>query len=164
MNDLIEHVAIYIDKLKADHPANKAFGVRLKYARENLYVDPENTIFPYAFSLSESDDAYEAGTLDLHGDNRPGIAIVPISGERPRYAMDAWTPYFHIDCRHRIVGCAFRCLQYLTYELNLNSRVFPQNGCVFALSSQPTRIYGDPRNNVFVFRSHFRVLVAEPIK
>lgn len=161
-NDLIEYVAKYIHGLKPNHRANVAFKSRLAYYGDEAYSNPDNTIFPYSFPISEHDDIIDDGFIG-YAENKPAISIVPLGGEPPRYAMNAWTPYFYIDCRHRIIGCAFRCLQYLTFELDQNSRVFPQNGTILALTSQPTRVYGDYRNNVFVFRSSFRALIAEPI-
>jgi hypothetical protein len=166
-SDLIEYVAEWINTLPPHHRVHRAFKYRLKYSGEEMYVDPENNVFLFNFPMSSDDDTSEAAEAigispDIVASNAPAVAIVPVHGEYPLQAMNAWNPYFNIICRHHLPGCAFRCLYYLMLELNNNASVFPQNGVVFALHSQPVTVWND-RRGLSVYQASFRVLAAEPI-
>lgn len=166
--DLILHIANWINKLKPDHRAHKAFGSRLQYLYEQSLADNNNTVFLYNFPLSVgvSTDAESGAALHspllAYMDNTPALAIVPEISEPPTQSMNAWNYYFSLLCRHSLPGCAYRCLYYLTLELNNNARVFPQNGVIFALTSQPATIWND-RRGLTVYKSTFKAMSAEPI-
>ena len=166
--DLILYLAEWINRLPEGHRIHKAFGARLRYLYQDSYDDPNNTVFLFDFPLSNeipanSEQASALGiSQNILTSNTPAIAIVPEGGKGPIQAMDAWNPYFSILCRHHKTGCAYRCLYYLMLELNNNANVFPQNGVVFAITSQPATIWND-RRGLTVFKAAFRVMAAEPI-
>lgn len=166
--DIILYVAEWINKLEESHAANRAFGARLQYLYEQSMTTNDNTVYLFNFPLSASVDANSeaAGALGSHlaasVDNTPALAIVPELSPPPIQAMDAWNYYFSILCRHRLPGCAYQCLYHLTLALNNNARVFPQNGVVFALSSQPATVWDD-RRGLTVYKAMFKAMSAEPI-
>ena len=161
---IIDYVVEYISKLPADHPANRAFGARLTYFPEDELVD-ESNVFAFRFPVSD----YTYDTADIMGDvvdvattNRSGICVLPAGGGAPDANMGCYYPYFVIRCRHKAAGVAFNTLQALTYELQDNARVFPQNGTIRSLSSQPGMVWADQQLS-YVFQSEFRVIAAEQV-
>lgn len=162
--NIIDYVCEYIHRLPKNHPVNTAFGVPLQYVPfDELCI--ESTIF--AFRFPASDDA--EGAADIMGDivdvvtsNRSGICVVPAGGGAPDANMGCYYPYFVIRCRHRHAGVAFNVLQELMYTLQDNANVFPQNGTVRCISSQPGMVWAD-QQLVYCFQSEFRVLAAERI-
>lgn len=161
---IIDYVAEYISKLPIDHAANRAFGARLTYFPEDELAD-ESNVFMFRFPVSD----FTMDTADVMGDiidvattNRQGICVLPAGGGAPDANMGCYYPFFVIRCRHKAAGVAFNTLQALAYELQDNARVFPQNGTIRCISSQPGMVWADQQLS-YVFQIAFRVIAAEQV-
>lgn len=161
---IIDYVAEYLGRLPKDHDACRAFGAPFNYIPENELVE-ESNVFTFRFPVSD----FTQDTADIMGDivdvvttNRQGICILPAGGGAPDANMGCYYPYFVIRCRHKAAGVAFNTLQAITYELQDNARVFPQNGTIRSISSQPGMVWADQQLS-YVFQTEFRVLAAEKV-
>lgn len=162
--NIIDYVCEYIGKLPKEHPVHAAFGMLLQYIPEDELA-AESNVFAFRFPASDDTD----DTADIMGDivdvvtsNRFGISVVPAGGGAPDANMGCFYPYFVIRCRHRAPGLAYNTLQELAYELQDNARVFPQNGTIRCLSSQPGMVWADQQLS-YCFQIEFRVLAAEKV-
>lgn len=163
---LVEYVAEFLDRLPANHEVNREFGEKLVYQTSMGVGNLERNVFLFAFPNTK--DAYSVDDkLDLPYNaglsRKPAVCIIPLSGSAPRYAMGAYEPGFSILCRHEYHGRGYSCCQSLIELLNLRSRVFPQNGCIFATLSQPILLADLPGNASSVYQALFDVKVAERI-
>lgn len=163
---LIEYVAQYIDKLPEDHEVNQAFGVKLVYKPLQGVGAVSRNVF--LFNFPNTADADGGVQLDAPYNaalsRKPALCIVPLSGSAPKYAMGAYEPSFSILCRHEYPGRGYSCCQSLIELLNLRAGVFPQNGLIYAVQSQPSLMYDLPSASSSVFRAMFSVKVAERIR
>jgi len=162
--NIIDYVCEYLGRLKVGHPVHAAFGAVLQYIPEAELAE-ENTIF--AFRFPASDDT--GSTADIMGDivdvvtsNRTGICVVPAGGGPPDANMGCYYQYFVIRCRHKYPGVAYNTLQEIGYELQDNARVFPQNGTIRCVSSQPGMVWAD-QQLMYCFQLEFRILAAEKV-
>lgn len=167
---LMEYIALFFNRLPKDHDINTAFGTKLVYDPALPISDPRRNVYLFTFpSNVESEfDAKMGEQFDI-GYNvalspKPGVCIAPTTGGAPRYAMGAYAPGFQILCRHEYHGRAYQCAQEILFTLNLNSQVFPQNGCVYATASQPRLIFSSSGGASSTYAADFAVKVAERIR
>jgi len=161
---IIDYVATYIDKLDVMHPVNVAFGQKLRFfPRSN---DPNNNIFKFSFPLTQENNQLTnimSDTINLSTLNRNGICIAPMAGSMPEAFSGQTYPNFVIYCAHLdSEGIAFNTALELIYELQENSRVFPQNGGVRAIYSQPAN-HWTTTTGYCCYKAFFKCLVAERI-
>lgn len=160
---IVDYVAEYIGALPDDHPACQVFGRPLVFD----VFDEEAThvnIFLYRFPIA--DDAVDADVfgetvVDIISSNRQGLCIVPLTGGYPDAHSGRTSPSFMLRCRHEHAGIAFRTVMELSIELQDNTKVFPQNGVIRSLRSQPGLVWASSR--MYCYQADFRVLAAETI-
>ena len=167
---LMEYIALFFSKLPEDHAINVAFGTKLVYEPALPLNDPKRNVYLFTFpsNVESVFDAKMGEQFDI-GYNvalspKPGVCIAPTTGGAPRYAMGAYAPGFQILCRHEYHGRAYQCAQEILFTLNLNSQVFPQNGCVFATASQPRIVFSSSGGASSTYAADFAVKVAERIR
>lgn len=160
MNNIVDYIALYIEKLKPTHAAVIAFGAEF-VADES---SPALNVFRFAFPYEPDGQLFNHEGISDHilNTNAQGICISPLGGGQPDPQSGCVSPYFSLLCRHSLSGRAFNTLYALNYELQNNARVFPQNGKILAITSQPSLIYADGRS-AYVFQLIMKAIVAEPI-
>lgn len=162
--NIIDYVAMYISNLPKDSPVNEAFGRKLLYLPEDETAD-ESTVYTYSFPVASDvhvDSDVMGDILDVTMSNRQGVCVLPAGGGVPDANMGCYYPYFILRCRHEYRGRAFNVVQELIYELQDNAKVFPQNGTIRCVSSQPGMVWAD-QQLAYCFQTVFRVLSAEKI-
>ncbi len=164
MQTIVEYVANYIGNLPEDHPACEVFGAKLSFFMDDEERE-DNHVFAYRFPFSNEDIQADVmgDIVDVAASNRQGICVMPLSGGYPDAHSGKTYPAFVLRCRHAFPAIAYRTLYTLMYDLQDNARVFPQNGTIRALTSQPGLVWASSQF-AYCYQAEFRSLVAEQVK
>lgn len=160
---IVDYVADHIGGLPDDHPACEIFGKSLIFDMHDEEAEHVN-VFLYRFPISDETvnaDVYGDAVTDIVASNRQGICVVPAPGGYPEAHSGRTYPVFLIRCRHQHAGVAFRTVMELLIELQDNASVFPQNGTVRSMTTQPGLVWAS--SQMYCYQAEFRVLAAETI-
>lgn len=162
MKTVVDYVAEYISRLPEDNQVHVAFRDRLYYDRDES--DERNNIWLYRFPHSEGETGMDlmGDVADISYTDKEGLCIRPIGGGRPDPYSEKNSPSFLIHCRHSAPGIAFQCSMAIMQELSNNARVFPQNGTVRCLSSQPEIVWSNTQG-AYCTQAVFRCIAATTI-
>ena len=162
--DLIAYVCEFVGKLRADHESCAAFGAPLVYTPKT--ADTPKNVFAFHFPTSDAatgsvenistDAQLPPGTLVS---NSPGVLVLPAEGGYTQYSTDTFVYRFDILVRHTYPGSGYQCADGLLHTLHNKCGVFPQNGKIMAVFSQPYNIYNDGKG-LSLYKVAFQALAA----